>query len=151
VSPDAARSSGVAEIQLSGSRSEPELRDPHLRSWLGSLIAELAPAADSLAVRWTGDRAMRGLNRRYRGQDKTTDVLSFPGTESPEGRHLGDLVISVPQASRQAEERGHGLGRELRFLLLHGILHCLGYDHETDRGEMERLERKLRRRWIGPS
>jgi len=151
VSPDAARSSGVAEIELSGSRREPELRDPRLRAWLGGLIAELAPAADSLAVRWTGDRAMRELNRRYRSQDKTTDVLSFPGTESPEGRHLGDLVISVPQASRQAEERGYGLDRELRVLLLHGILHCLGYDHETDGGEMERLERKLRRRWIGPS
>jgi probable rRNA maturation factor len=76
-------------------------------------------------------------------------VLSFPGGASPDGRHLGDVVISVPHAGRQARAAGRSLARELRVLLLHGLLHCLGHDHERDGGEMERLERRLRRRWIG--
>ena len=91
---------------------------------------------------------MRRLNRTYRGKDAPTDVLSFPGQETPEGPHLGDVVIAVPVARRQAEAAGHSSERELRVLLLHGVLHCLGYDHETDDGTMERLERRLRRRWV---
>jgi probable rRNA maturation factor len=116
--------------------------------WVVAVIATLAPAARSLGVKLCGDRAMRTLNREHRGKDKTTDVLSFPGGETPEGYHLGDIVISLPQAQRQAEAAGHSLARELRVLLLHGTLHCLGYDHETDGGEMDRLERRLRRRWL---
>lgn len=114
-----------------------------------SLVAnQLAPHQDSLGVRLTGDREMRRLNREFRGKDKSTDVLSFPGDATPEGRHLGDIVVSVETARRQAAERGHGLDREVRLLLLHGLLHCLGHDHESDAGEMDRLERKLRRKWL---
>ena len=120
----------------------------------------------SLTVRFVSDREMRRLNRSFRHKDKTTDVLSFPGDfETPEASgtagsgdrdgdhqplagHLGDVAISVPVARRQAEERGHSVERELRFLMLHGLLHCLGYDHETDDGTMERLEQRLRARWI---
>ena len=91
---------------------------------------------------------MRRLNRVFRAKDRTTDVLSFPGGRSPEGVHLGDVVVSVPQASRQATASAHSIGRELRLLLLHGALHCLGYDHETDDGEMSRLERRLRQRYL---
>jgi probable rRNA maturation factor len=79
-------------------------------------------------------------------------VLSFPGSTletGEEGRYLGDVLISVPTARRQAEARGHSAEQELKVLLLHGLLHCLGYDHEADQGEMERLERRLRRTWIG--
>ena len=76
-------------------------------------------------------------------------MLSFPGDETPEGHHLGDVVIAVPVAERQAAAAGHSLDRELRLLALHGLLHCLGYDHETDHGEMEAREDELRRRWIG--
>ena len=119
-----------------------------LRAWLAALVAELAPGAHSLGLKLTGDLAMRRLNREHRGKDQTTDVLSFPGGETREGYHLGDVVISVPQACRQAQTAGHGLERELRVLLLHGVLHCLGYDHESDDGTMDRLEKKLRRRWI---
>ena len=79
--------------------------------------------------------------------DAATDVLSFPGGATPEGRHLGDMVVAVPTARRQAAAAGHPVERELRSLLLHGVLHCLGHDHETDDGDMERLERRLRRRW----
>ena len=136
------------EIALSGATRYPALRGATIESWLGRMAGELAGDFDSLTVRFTGDRAMRKLNRDFRGKDKPTDVLSFPGEATPEGRHLGDIVISVPTAGRQAEERGHALEREVRTLLLHGVLHCLGYDHETDGGEMEKLERRLRRRWL---
>jgi probable rRNA maturation factor len=135
-------------VELSGRGRFPALRAPGLEPWLERLLAALAPEADSLAVRLVGDRTMRRLNRDFRGHDATTDVLSFPGAASPEGRHLGDVVVSVPQASRQAAARGHAAGREIRLLALHGILHCLGHDHETDGGEMERLERRLRRRFL---
>jgi probable rRNA maturation factor len=135
-------------VELSGLGRFPALRERGLTSWLERLLADLAPEADSLAVRFVGDRTMRRLNRQYRGKDATTDVLSFPGATSPEGRHLGDVVVSVPQAARQAGARGHGTGREIRVLALHGVLHCLGYDHDTDGGEMERIERRLRRRFL---
>ena len=94
---------------------------------------------------------MRELNRRFRGRDSTTDVLSFPGDSAPdpEGRrHLGDIAISVPTAARQARVAGHGLQRELSVLVLHGYLHLLGYDHETDDGTMLRLQRRLERRLL---
>lgn len=102
----------------------------------------------TLAVRFVSDREMRRLNRDYRDRDATTDVLSFPGGETPEGPHLGDIAISVPAARRQARRRNHSVSRELRVLMLHGLLHCMGYDHETDDGEMLRFERRMRRRWI---
>ncbi len=96
-------------------------------------------------MRFVSDREMRRLNRTFRHQDRPTDVLSFPGDESPIApAHLGDIAVSVPTARRQASKLGHSVDRELRILLLHGILHCLGHDHETDDGTMERLERRWR-------
>jgi probable rRNA maturation factor len=116
-----------------------------LRPWLTRVLAALAPEAESFAVRFCGDREMRRVNRLYRGRDQATDVLSFPGDDA----HAGDVLISVPAARRQAAARRHSAERELRVLLLHGLLHCLGHDHETDDGEMEELERRLRRRFLG--
>src|SRR3954451_11567670 len=78
-----------------------------LRPWVAALLGAVAPAADSFAVRFTSDREMRRLNGEYRGKDRTTDVLSFPGGETPDGNHLGDVVIAVPTARRQAAEHGH--------------------------------------------
>jgi probable rRNA maturation factor len=124
------------------------IRRGAVRRWLTTLVRTVAPSARSLGVRFCADPAMRSLNRAHRGKDQTTDVLSFPGGDTPEGYHLGDIVISVPQARRQAAAAGHSLAREIRILLLHGVLHCLGYDHETDDGAMDRLERRLRRRWL---
>lgn len=135
---------GGCEIVLLNPNHYPEAGTRRLRPWLAPLVAELAPQAESLGVRFVGDREMRRVNRQFRSFDKTTDVLSFPGEDG----HLGDILVSIPKARRQAEEAGHGVDREVKVLLLHGILHCLGYDHETDQGEMERLERKLRRTWI---
>jgi probable rRNA maturation factor len=133
----------------------------------------LRGAADALAVRGevalvlAGDRALHALNQRYRGKDKPTDVLTFPG---PCGEHvggpkasrrgecaacvgqapsLGDIVISLDTAARNARERKRTLPEELDVLALHGFLHVLGYDHETDDGTMDRLERRLRRRLLG--
>jgi probable rRNA maturation factor len=117
-----------------------------LRRFLSRLAAEAPPPAGStLAVALVSDAAMRRLNREFRGKDHTTDVLSFPDGEHG---HVGDVVISVPQAARQARERGHPLSRELRVLLVHGWLHLLGHDHETDDGTMMRLQRRLLRRLL---
>ncbi|MCG6921827.1 MAG: rRNA maturation RNase YbeY [Acidobacteria bacterium] len=95
-----------------------------------------------VSVVLAGDRLLRRLNRDFRGKDRPTDVLSFPGAGGDEG--LGDVVISVPTAARNARRLGHSVPRELDILTLHGFLHVLGYDHETDDGTMERLERRLR-------
>lgn len=100
-----------------------------------------------ITVLITDDAAIRKLNRRYRNVDEATDVLSFPdGDTLPEGpRLLGDVVISLDQARRQADELGHDEIRELEELVLHGLLHLVGYDHERDEGEMDDLELSLRR------
>ncbi len=126
-----------------------EVRPRALRAWLGRVVAALEPEARSFAVRFCGDATIRRLNREFRGKDQPTDVLSFPGGYTPEGLHLGDVVVSVPTARRQAAALGHPVERELRELLLHGVLHCLGYDHATDGGAMDRLEVRLRRRFLG--
>ena len=95
------------------------------------------------------DNAMRNLNRQFRKKNKTTDVLTFPADDSDadpnaKGRPLGDIVISIDQARRQATDQKHSLATEVRYLILHGVLHALGYDHETDDGEMNALELKVR-------
>jgi probable rRNA maturation factor len=137
------------EIALQNPSRYPEAGARQLRPWLALLVAAVAPQARSLGVRFSGDREVRRLNRTYRGKDKTTDVLSFPGDLAADG-HLGDILISVPVARLQAAAAGHSTEREIKILLLHGVLHCMGYDHEADEGEMERLERRLRRAWVPP-
>jgi probable rRNA maturation factor len=89
----------------------------------------------------TGDAELRRLNRDFRGKDYATDVLSFPGGPG----HLGDLAISVMRARAQAREFGHTTEDEVRILMLHGVLHLLGHDHEKDSGRMARLEKRWRR------
>lgn len=84
------------------------------------------------------DKLLRELNLRFRGKDMPTDVLSFP-SPSPSG-YLGDLAISFDRAAAQAAEHGHSVENEIGILLLHGVLHLLGHDHETDRGRMRRIE-----------
>ena len=106
--------------------------------------------AGGVTIAFVSDRAMRELNRRWRRMDQTTDVLSFPAAqdqfEKAEGLSLGDVVISVEQAARQAAEQGLQFDEEISQLILHGLLHLCGYDHETDKGEMNRMELRLRRR-----
>ena len=91
----------------------------------------------------TGDAELRRLNREYRGKDYATDVLSFPSDLPP---HLGDLAISADRARAQAREFGHSTEDELRILILHGVLHLTGLDHETDSGAMGRAEKRWRSR-----
>ena len=122
-----------------------------ITSFVREICREIPPAGDSgLSVKLVSDRAMRDFNRRFRGVPRTTDVLSFPaGGDDPApapAHYLGDIVISVPAAERQAAEAGHSLSRELKILSLHGYLHLMGYDHETDDGTMLRLQRRLIRR-----
>jgi probable rRNA maturation factor len=96
----------------------------------------------------TNDAELRRLNREFRGKDAATDVLSFPVSPLPEGRgsesRLGDLAISLPRARAQAAAFGHNLEQELRILMLHGVLHLTGMDHETDNGHMARAEKRWR-------
>lgn len=92
----------------------------------------------------TGDAELRRLNREFLGHDYATDVLSFP-SPGPDG-FLGEMAISTARAAAQARELGHSVEDEIRVLMLHGLLHLLGHDHERDRGRMARLELRLRRK-----
>ncbi len=92
----------------------------------------------------TGDAELRRLNREFRGMDYPTDVLSFPAAAP--APHLGDLAISLGRARAQAREFGHTIEQEVEILMLHGLLHLLGYDHETDAGQMARAEKRWRTR-----
>jgi probable rRNA maturation factor len=119
---------------------------------LGQWLARMAPrsARGVVTVAILSDRQVRALNRRYRGKDKSTDVLSFPSEMAPGGRRepvfLGDIAISRGIAQKQAKLLGHSFATELRVLALHGLLHLLGYDHESDHGRMARAEARLRRK-----
>lgn len=94
----------------------------------------------------TSDAQVRRLNRTYRGKNKATDVLSFPAAGPAADGIAGDLAISVPTAAAQAKVQGNSLSAEIKILILHGLLHLAGYDHETDTGQMARRERLLRAR-----
>jgi probable rRNA maturation factor len=136
------------------------VRVPGLSSWLRRVAPAAARGRVSIAL--VADRRIRALNQRYRGKDYATDVLSFPSASRAPfqgarrtGRlsrravpdtFLGEIVIARGVARRQARAAGHSELTELRVLALHGLLHLLGYDHERDRGEMSRAERRLRRK-----
>jgi probable rRNA maturation factor len=120
------------------------------RAFTGKALKIVHADGAGVTVAFVSDRAMRALNGRWRGQRGTTDVLSFPAGqdefERRAGATLGDVVISVERAARQAAEHGLTLDEEIAQLILHGLLHLCGYDHATDDGEMNALELRLRRR-----
>lgn len=100
-----------------------------------TLQAGSADGSASLSIRLTDEGEIRNLNQQYRGLDKTTDVLSFPADfmdPDLESRYLGDVVICFPVAAAQADNRGHPVAAELQLLVVHGVLHLLGYDHGTE-------------------
>ena len=143
--PRAPRPAIRAEV-TSAVRTGPPAR--RVRAWAEAVLAAAAPRSRaSVSVLLCGDARMRRLNREFRKIDRPTDVLSFPAGEPA---FLGDVAIDVPYAARQARKRGHALDREVQLLLAHGVLHLLGHDHETDQGEMFRLQRRLVRRAFGP-
>jgi probable rRNA maturation factor len=130
-----------------------------LEEFLGKIEGEIGLGPECVAVRLIDDAEMAQLNGRYRKKKGPTDVLSFPvaaestkpGTlkqqvRKARGGFLGDIAISPKVARRNAKSLGRQLPEELKVLILHGVLHLLGYDHETDRGEMERIEMRLRRK-----
>jgi probable rRNA maturation factor len=120
-----------------------KMRRTQLRRFLEEVVRRVARGR-SIACLVTGDAEVRRLNRRFRGKNSTTDVLSFPSSEK--NGFAGDLAISVDRARRQAAEQGHSLEDELRILILHGALHLTGLDHENDAGRMARSEARWRRR-----
>jgi len=128
-------------LRVSVSSDRPGRAAPGLAAWLKRVAPRRARGEVVVAI--VSDATVRRLNRTYRRKDKPTDVLSFPAEDA---LFLGDIVIARGVAARQARARGHGVATELKILALHGLLHLLGYDHERDKGEMARLERRLRRR-----
>lgn len=118
-----------------------------LREFAGQLSARVT-GGRTFTCMLTDDRELIRLNRMFLGNDYPTDVLSFP---SGGGASLGELAISVERAQDQAEEHGHSAVDEIRILMLHGVLHLLGMDHESDRGAMARAERRWRREFDLPA
>jgi probable rRNA maturation factor len=155
VDPDLAPSLAPAPLtsakQLPASKSPLSPRDLRLPSTrtlarfltLGQATVRLK---GQVTVLLTTDPAIRKLNHQFRGKDKATDVLSFPAEGLGAEEIAGDLAISVPTALRQAKEQEHSLSTEVKVLILHGLLHLSGYDHEDDNGQMARRERLLRTR-----
>ncbi|HTK29032.1 MAG TPA: rRNA maturation RNase YbeY [Vicinamibacterales bacterium] len=132
-------------VSISDERGRPA-GDRSLAGWLARAAPARARGAVALAI--VSDGYVRALNRRYRGKDAVTDVLSFPDGA---GGRLGDIVIAAGVARRQARAAGHSQPTELRILALHGLLHLLGYDHERDNGRMRRVEARLLKRHGLPS
>jgi probable rRNA maturation factor len=106
------------------------------------VLADRVLAGRQFGCLFTDDAHLRQLNRDFLGQDKPTDVLSFP---SGEAEHLGEMAISLERASEQAAGYGHDILEELKVLMLHGVLHLKGMDHEKDKGQMRRAEAKWRK------
>lgn len=121
---------------------------PAVRTLAGFLrdARALVRLPGKVTVLLTTDAEIRRLNRLFRGKNKATDVLSFPASGPAAEGIAGDLAISVPTAIRQAAEHGHRVSTEIKVLILHGLLHLAGYDHETDQGRMARREAQLRAR-----
>jgi probable rRNA maturation factor len=127
-----------------------DLRLPSART-LSRFLSEAQAAVrlkGQVTVLLTTDAAIRKLNRQFRGKNKATDVLSFPSegpiSGSPDEGIAGDIAISVTTALGQAADHGHSLSTEIKVLMLHGLLHLAGFDHEADSGQMARRERLLR-------
>jgi probable rRNA maturation factor len=150
--PSTAKPSAVSSVKKSNAATQDkDLRTPATRTLARFLTAAQTAVRlkGQVNVLLTTDTAIRRLNRQFRGKNKATDVLSFPSSPAPriksaEAPLAGDLAISVPTARKQAIAQGHSLATEIKVLMLHGLLHLAGYDHETDSGQMARREGKLR-------
>jgi len=123
----------------------------HVKRWAQAILVDVGEPSAELGILFVGDQRMRGLNRRYRGQDRSTDVLAFamrevrtPYAIGHKPNTLGDVVISVSAAWRQAKEAGQSFDEEIARLLVHGILHLCGYDHERSEKEARRMHRRER-------
>jgi probable rRNA maturation factor len=106
---------------------------------------EAVGLSGTVGVMVDSSERMRAMNRYFRHKDEATDVLSFPASSEMQHRHAGDIAISADIAATNASALGHSTSEEIKILILHGMLHLAGYDHETDSGSMARIERRLRR------
>ena len=151
-------------IRIANRQCRIPLRVETYRTLAEGVLHALGRSDAEISLSFISDRRIQSLNRIYRGKDQPTDVLAFSLAYSKQVKvkksvdpspplFLGDVVISVPTARRQARERRHGLRREIAWLMIHGILHLLGYDHEraADARRMQRKERALLQRLILPS
>jgi len=130
-------------------RSKP-INARQLRELGERALRTIGSSKQTATVVFVGDAAIRKLNKQFRGKDQVTDVLSFPNEaerfEAENQSQLGEVVIAVERAATQAKQNGLTFSNEVEQLILHGLLHLCGYDHETDDGEMNRLELKLRKK-----
>jgi probable rRNA maturation factor len=152
--PDPAPAATSAKkMAVSGSPApEKNLRMPTART-LARFLAVAQSAIclkGQVTVLLTTDAAIRKVNRQFRHKDKATDVLSFPAEGIGAEKIAGDLALSVPTARKQSIDQGHSLSTEIKILILHGLLHLAGYDHEADTGQMARRERQLRAKFNLP-
>jgi probable rRNA maturation factor len=122
------------------------------KTWsdFGQRVSEAIGSSQTATIVFVSDAAIKKLNKQFRGKNYATDVLSFPTEaekfETESQSHLGEIVISTQRAAAQANENGLTFKNEVQQLILHGLLHLCGYDHETDNGEMNRMELKLRKK-----
>lgn len=138
----AAEHNSAITIGISG--RAPGVKRTEVRHWARQILRHLCSPPAELSIALVKDATIRVLNHRYRGKDEPTDVLSFPLADALQPFLLGEVIISIETAARQAERRGRPLREELQVLLIHGILHLLGYDHEVSRREAIRMQRKER-------
>jgi len=127
------------------------IKQREINNWIKAIFNELDLSDKYCSLYFCSDEKMRELNNNFRGKDETTDVLSFPedSSTSIDKFFLGDIVISIPQVIYQKGDFGGDLDREIKFLILHSILHLIGYDHENDNGEQERKENYIFKKLLG--
>jgi probable rRNA maturation factor len=147
----APKATSAKRAGASGSARNPKTNAPDVQLPAARALARFLASAQAavrlkgqVTVLLTTDEAIRKLNRQFRGKNKATDVLSFPAAGLGAEGMAGDLAISLPTAVRQAAEQGHSSAVEIKVLVLHGLLHLAGYDHEADEGRMARRELALR-------
>jgi len=131
----------VTNVDVSGG-AVPRFSRRDIAAFTRKVLRAVDHDVDEVSIAFVDDATMKSLNKKFRAKNKTTDVLTFPG-DAP---FLGDIVICLDQARRQAAQENHSLAIEVRYLILHGVLHAMGYDHETDDGEMNALELEVRAR-----
>src|SRR5256714_14294429 len=139
-------------IEIINRQRKQRIQAERWRQFAEHALKVIDAAERDATIVFVSDAAIKKLNRQFRGKNYATDVLSFPARaekfENENERSLGEIVISVERAAAQAKENGLTFGNEVQQLILHGLLHLAGYDHETDRGEMNRLELRLRRKLV---
>lgn len=137
-------------VEIVNRQRQRKLNAKHWREFGELALQTIGKDNENATIVFVSDAAITLLNRRFRGKNQSTDVLSFPNAEEPfeigHAAQLGEVIISVPRAAAQAKENGLTFADEVRQLILHGLLHLCGYDHETDQGEMNRLELRLRKK-----